>query len=369
MLTMMLNGWLGAALVVSGKLLQNMEWPYFRLMAVSSGVMVLCFSTVILLTHVPVPTSNQAKWLMLRGMFGASTFLLAMCAVRIGVPPGDAAALASINTVAASLLGRVFLGEKLNWAHGIAVICSVAGATLISKPSFLFNSSTDEGTAKWLGNVLAAASGLTQACVFISARKSSKSSLLLLNVSPACFSVLAYALVPLAPFVNDFSLEPVERSPAFAAAIVAAIFFIQLGAVSTNSAGSSWCPAAVSATVNTGSKMISSYVAQIVLFGVKPDTLTVCGAALMLCAVLLMAVARLSGRQSSAAAVAVEPEGQCPDNAANDDDDNESLASFIAAEFVELTPHEKPLRLRRAGVQDPEPLQIGAVLSAVTVSA
>jgi drug/metabolite transporter (DMT)-like permease len=367
-LLMMLNGLLNAAMIVTGKVLQTLEWPYFRLMCVSSGLIVICFTAAVWRARVTLPSSNQAKWLVLRGMFGAATFLLQISAVRIGAAPGDAAALASINTVVAALLGRAFLGEKLQWMHGIAVLCSMSGATLISKPSFLFDSSSVEGVEKWIGFSLAAASGLTQACVFISARKSNKSSLLLLNVSPAFFCVLAFSLVPLTPYVDDSSLAPIERSPHIATAILAAFVFIQFGAMTTNSAASSWCPAAVSATVNTAAKMVSSYIAQSLLFGVVPESLTICGAALMLSAVVIMAIARLPARQRSAATAApTEPEVQNSGDVP-DDDDNESLASFIAAEFVEMTPHEKAVRMRRPGAQDLEARQIGAVLSAVVAS-
>jgi drug/metabolite transporter (DMT)-like permease len=280
--------------------------------------------------------------------------------------------LASINTVVAALLGRAFLGEKLQWMHGIAVLCSISGATLISKPSFIFSSSSVDGSEKWVGYILAAASGLTQACVFISARKSNKSSLLLLNFSPAFFCTLAFGLIPLTPVIDDSSLAPVANSPLTAAAFLAMFVSIQFGAMTTNSAASSWCPAAVSATVNTGAKMVSSYIAQSLLFSVVPETLTVCGAALMLSAVVIMAIARLPGRQSApAVAASSEPEMQPGIQSSDDipdDDDNESLASFIAAEFVELTPHEKPVRLRRPGAHDPEARQIGAVLSAVVAS-
>jgi len=371
---MMVNGVLGVAMVVSGKLLQEINWPFFRLMAVSSAMIVLCIAAGIFRASLPLPSLDQAKWLVFRGMFGAATFLLQISAVRIGASPGDAAALASINTILAALFGRAFLGEQLKWVHGIAVLCSASGAVFISKPSVLFGGSETDISTRWLGFLVAAASGMTQAFVFISARKSSKSSLMFLNASPAFFCVLAFTCVPLTPFVNDSSWDPVVRSPGMAVGIVAAFFLIQFGAMTTNSAASTWCPAAISATVNTGSKMVSSYVAQAILFDKAPDLISLFGASLMLCAVLIMAVARLPGRQPASSDI-VKPaaeQAEVSGRGGTDDEDNESLASFIAAEFVECKAHDKPTRLtapvRRAGIQEPAPHQIGAVLSAIVAN-
>lgn len=371
MLLMLLNGMLNAAMVVSARLLQKLAWPYFRLMGASSFLIVLCLTAGICGARAPLPKARQAKWLLLRGMFGAATFVLQISAVRIGTSPGDVAALASINTIMAALFGRLFLGEKLRWAQGISVVFCVSGATLISKPGFLFNSSDDGGLMKWLGFSLAAASGLTQAFVFISARKSSKASPLFLNISPAFFCVLAFGLMPLVPFVDDASLMPVANSPAVAVAIVTSFFMIQSLAITSNSAASTWCPAAVSATVNTGSKMLSGYTAQAFLFDRVPDSIAIGGAGLMLCAVVIMAVAR---RESSSPPlpVVIEKEKSGDGNGATDDaDDTESIASFIATEFVEFMPDEKPIRLRHQSVHDPSAQPIGVAAAfgvAVVVS-
>merc|ERR1719199_175924 len=232
---MSVNGVLNAAMVVTGKLLQEMDWPYFRLMSISSSMIVLCISLVALYLQVPIPSLAQAKWLTLRGLFGSMAFLLQISAVRTGASLGDAAALASINTMIAALFGRVFLGERLQWSHGVAVACSMSGATLIAKPSFLFGASEEAHPLRWLGYSLAATSGLMQACVFISARKSSKSPLLLLNMSPAIFCALVFSLVPFAPFVDDASWQPALQAPGSAAVVVSMFFLIQFGAMSTNS--------------------------------------------------------------------------------------------------------------------------------------
>merc|ERR1712151_373423 len=65
-------------------------------------------------------------------------------------------------------------------------------------------------------------------------------------------------------------------------------------AITSQSAGAQMCPAAVSSTVYTSVCMVSGYVAQTALFGLAPVTLTLVGAALMLVAVAIMAVTRVT---------------------------------------------------------------------------
>lgn len=371
MLLMLLNGILSTSMTVSGKLLKDMQWPYFRIMCVSTLMVLLTLCARIVATRSQLPECDQLKWLGLRGVFGASTFILMISAVRMGASPGDAASLASINIVIAALLGRVFLGEQLRWTQGIAVVFSLLGSVLITRPALLFGGRAE--ATSFSGLALASMSGLTQASLYICARKSSKSSLLMLNLSPALFCALVFGILPVTPFVDDYSLAPVVRSPLWAIALVTTFFLIAFGAMATNSAASSWCPAAVSATTSTGSKMVSGYIAQSLLLGRQIEPLTICGAALMLIAVIIMAAARLPGRRAVDSSADAATESQATDDHIDhmDDDEIESIASFIAAEFVELAPHEKTVRHRRGPdvAASPAAQQIGAALSAVAASA
>merc|ERR1719401_3277471 len=113
------------------------------------------------------------------------------------------------------------------------------------------------------------------------------------------------------------------------------------------SAGAKWCPAAASATLSNAAGMVSAYIAQVVLFGMVPKPITLAGAALMLASIVAMALARgPQPRAQDAAPVALPhragelregvPEAE-PSVSAQDDDENESLASFIASEFSEYS--------------------------------
>eukprot|EP00403_Amphidinium_massartii_P015556 CAMPEP_0178415554 /NCGR_PEP_ID=MMETSP0689_2-20121128/23611_1 /TAXON_ID=160604 /ORGANISM="Amphidinium massartii, Strain CS-259" /LENGTH=390 /DNA_ID=CAMNT_0020036877 /DNA_START=104 /DNA_END=1273 /DNA_ORIENTATION=+ len=382
MLLMLFNGVLNSVMVVSGRFAQELEWPYFRFMAASGVLIFACLSIAALALKTPMPDSRQLKWLILRGIFGALTFVLMIASVRLGASPGDAAAMASINTVVAALLGRLLLGEKLQLVHGVAVLCSMAGSILICRPGFIFGTSN----AAVAGYLVAATSGFMQACVFISARKSQGTPLLMLNMSPAAFCVLSFAVLPSTPLLEDYSLETAFDAPMLSLGLIAMNTLVLMSAMCANSAAAMWCPAAVSATMNTGSKMLSGYVAQTLLFDHAPEALTLCGAALMLAAVVIMAAARSSGRESAedhgaSASTGTDskavPSEQSKESSSFDENEDaeetESLASFIAAEFVA---HEGGMRQRRttskstAGhVPEPEVVGSSAALSAVVFTA
>merc|ERR1719387_1256556 len=173
MLIMGVNGLFTTFLIQAGNILKEAGWPFYRMMAIMAlGFGLSLTAAAGFCAKVAAPAPRDAAWLFFRGFSGASTFILKVLAVGLGASPGDVAALGSINTVVAAMLARIFLGEPLGWAHGCAVGLSVTGAVLISQPGFLFESSSTEAGAPWLGYIMATLAGFTQACVFIGVRKS-----------------------------------------------------------------------------------------------------------------------------------------------------------------------------------------------------
>jgi len=286
---------------------------------------------------------------------------------------GDVAALTSVNMVVAAFLGRVLLGEALRWIHLFALACSLVGATLISQPSFLFPDSGSGSDSRWVGYVLAPASGFFQAFVFISSRKSAGTSAWLHLLSTMAQCGLAGLLLPFLPAVSDHTLEPLGELPLLAvgwlALILGSIFVTSL----STSVASRWCPAAVSATTTTAVRMSCSYTAQVLLFGEDLGALTLLGAALMLVGVVAMAGARAAGPRAEPQAEAADGSPALPlealREAAGEEAETESLASFIAAEFVDRSPHDKAVRQRRAPMgSEPAAQQIGAMAAVASVA-
>jgi len=366
---MMLNGLISTTMLVGGKLLKDVEWPFFRMMAIGGLPSMLLIAAGGIIKSAPLPAGSQVKWILLCGFLRSMTFIALIVAVRLGASPGDVSALSSINTVFAALLGRVFLGEKFQWKHAAALSFSLAGAILISQPQFLFGGSSG-GNMVWMGQLLGLLSGFTQACMFISARKSSKTSQWIMNFPPAVLSTLVFALLPFTPLMEDFSFGPVIASPWLAAALCSSLSLGLLLGSATGTAAASWCPAAVSATVSVGSRMLCGYAAQVLLFDRRPEMLTLCGAACMLCGVFIMAVGMPSCQGIPAPCTHADDNGVEPSDAHSEastqQDDNESLASFCASEFGDHATSGRSLRLRHG---ENVAQTIGAVTAVVSSSA
>eukprot|EP00403_Amphidinium_massartii_P001273 CAMPEP_0178381212 /NCGR_PEP_ID=MMETSP0689_2-20121128/5864_1 /TAXON_ID=160604 /ORGANISM="Amphidinium massartii, Strain CS-259" /LENGTH=411 /DNA_ID=CAMNT_0020001383 /DNA_START=52 /DNA_END=1283 /DNA_ORIENTATION=+ len=379
-------GILDTALVVSYRVFLDRQWPAIRLQAFAFFLVSVALSAGLCIVRLPAPEKKHRKWIALRGVCGILAFAFDILATRTGMAAGDLAALTSVNTVISAILGRVFLGEVLGFAHVISMVSSVVGAVLLTKPGPL--STTGAQSVSPLGVVLAAASGFATASLFICSRKSAKISPLYLCTGTAVVGCPLLWLVAALPMVDDFSLsQPLQEEPGLFVFAILALSVLSLVAILCLSAAAQWCPAVVSATVNTGARMVVGYVAQALFFGLTPEPITLVGASLLFVSVVVVAWARVpeaarlaasgsetnlspstaatsdssgcvvatgsSCTQAEAATVA----GQCqddsvPDGAAVeevDEDDEESLAHFVAAEFVEYAPHHAPLRQRRDG--------------------
>lgn len=292
------------------------------------------------------------KWIVLRGAFGSGTALLAWAAVAEGAQVGDASALGSTNVVVASLLGLVVLGERLSLLHILALVFSLAGALLVSKPAAVFGSQhTDEGTGTaWFGNLLALGSGICSGGLFIASRKSQGISSSIMITSVFLQEGLGCWLVAWLGLVKDGPLEPLVADPRLGIALLVSFMALFAGITWTISLGSQLCPAAASSTIFTSVSMTLGYIAQSVVHNQRPSRLSEVGAAFMMLAVALVALARrcqsrsVAAREAPAAIVASEsPEEvfSCADHQL------ESLASFMAAEFSGLD-RAKAVRHRRA---------------------
>mmetsp|Transcript_119383 Transcript_119383/g.380718 ORF Transcript_119383/g.380718 Transcript_119383/m.380718 type:complete len:121 (-) Transcript_119383:208-570(-) len=110
--------------------------------------------------------------------------------------------------------------------------------------------------------------------------------------------------------------------------------------------------------------MVWGYLAQVVIFGSPLESLTMLGAALMLSGVLVMACARTPAAAAPRAQAAADAAGseELTDLAAEpswEEDETESLGSYIATEFSARMPHEPspssaPVRQRKASAVDRE---------------
>eukprot|EP00747_Dinoflagellata_sp_TGD_P052024 gnl/TRDRNA2_/TRDRNA2_147671_c0_seq8.p1 gnl/TRDRNA2_/TRDRNA2_147671_c0~~gnl/TRDRNA2_/TRDRNA2_147671_c0_seq8.p1 ORF type:complete len:374 (+),score=61.16 gnl/TRDRNA2_/TRDRNA2_147671_c0_seq8:159-1124(+) len=313
---------------------------------------------------------TQVKWVLLRGIFGTFTVALTYLSVQAGAPIGDIAALSSISVVFAAFLGRLLLAEALNCVHMFAIACSLVGAVVISKPQFIFPQN-DSSSRPWLGYALAITAGFSSACVFVCSRKASETSVWLHIFSvQAVFGLLFLPLPFVSNIVDDgnfaLAVERPGQTVGWMALLLADIIFY----TAAMGFGSKLCPAAASATISSGTWMVSSYVVQWLLTGV--DTIALGGAALMLAGIIFMAGARqraptevMVRAPEGLSSEPFEREGQQEEMEGEDEAwEVESLVSFIASELAEQLPREIPLlRQRKFSESKVPPVLFGVVAS------
>ncbi|CAK9062585.1 unnamed protein product [Durusdinium trenchii] len=306
--------------MVASKLIENSGWPYWYLI---SGVCLVATGVngaMLRALGVAWPKLEELKWVVSRSFLQSLQWHSMVLAVLVGASPGDVAALSSVDIIAAALLGLVFLGEKLSLLHFFALVISAVGAIFISKPEFIFGLEEGEHRSN-LGSVLALFSGLLQAASFICARKSADVSVGILTFCNLLLGTAVSLLPPMLPMVHA-SWQPVMAEPGTAMLIVLLLVLLTTLSIVLPAAGSTRCPAAVSATVFTSSCMVSGYLSQVFFFQEIPSTLTILGAACMLLSVVLMA---LPSPEREAA-----PESK--DTIQEEADETPSLGSFVASE-------------------------------------
>lgn len=347
-------------------------WPDFTFVAINNAMSTFTVAAALAITRTSCPPPPERKWVALVGNFAALSTLAIIFAVRLGTPLGDIAALTSLNGVTAALLGRVFLGEPLRWAHCLALASSCAGALLVSRPAAVFGGTT---SPNWLGYILAPLSGFFDACILICCRKSANTPTWWHTISFTCqCGVLSLAL-PHTPFASNVPIKSVDV-PWLAGTLVLLMAMLDLSGMAMFSLGAQWCPAGASATVDTATRMICGYATQVLFFGNSLEPLSAIGAGLMILGVVTMAKVRHPDEAAAdAGAQASESSTQEPELAEaasvstapdREDSETESLASFIALEFVGGAPK---VRQRRPGADASlPPAQMLGVVAALPLA-
>eukprot|EP00929_Paragymnodinium_shiwhaense_P077987 TRINITY_DN4031_c0_g1_i2.p1 TRINITY_DN4031_c0_g1~~TRINITY_DN4031_c0_g1_i2.p1 ORF type:complete len:384 (-),score=48.94 TRINITY_DN4031_c0_g1_i2:204-1355(-) len=348
MLFMIVAGLVTTVQLILGKAMKSLGWPYHAIVSMSYAMAFGIFALVAGICKAPFPERRDVIWILLRGLSANGTLACMIAAVRLGAPTGDVAALGGVNTVFAALLGRIFLGEPLQLSHIISVLCCITGGVVISKPAFLFGMQSN--SVPILAHLMAVLAGFCSAVISVSARKAGNTSPWFLNMCGAFTGCVVFIALPLTPFVDEPHISVLMDSVYLAGICIVGsgiMFVIGIGATT---GGSMLCPAAVSATVNVSSRLTLGYLADVLIMGGTVDPVSLCGAALMLGAVVVMACARKPAGAASSPRVAEAPEefSELPSSsAAAEEDETSSLASFIASEFVAERGHQGGMYQRR----------------------
>jgi drug/metabolite transporter (DMT)-like permease len=286
---------------------------------------------------------HQWKWIVMRGAFGSLTALLGWVAVAVGAPVGDASALGSVNVVVAALVGSIFLGEPLGCLRILALISSVVGAFIVSRPDSGADSQLPHASTAWLGYAFALAAGCCSGGLFIASRKSQDISPLLMSFSVSFQEGVFLWAVASFGLVEDGPLAPLIASPALGTAWMSCFLVIFVITIGSMTIGAQECPALASSAIYTSMSMSLGYVAQTCVHRQDLQPIKVAGASLMLLAVVLIAAARwwqskhVSARELEESLLAPEAEHEADVPVSSDREaGSESmarLADFIAAEF------------------------------------
>ena len=86
---------------------------------------------------------KQFKLLLARGVIGSLSLLCFYFAIML-LNPSDSTTLVHSSIIITAVLSRLFLGEKLTFAHFLAIVLTANGVMFISKPDFLFPKVADE---------------------------------------------------------------------------------------------------------------------------------------------------------------------------------------------------------------------------------
>ena len=118
---------------------------------------------------------KQTRFLLLRGLSGATAMTSMIYAVK-HMPLADARVIFYISPVFTAILGRIFLKESVSKFDVLAMILSIGGVVLIGRPTFLFGSLGENYGSKqvWVPTLVAVASAFVSATSTVLTRKMSQ---------------------------------------------------------------------------------------------------------------------------------------------------------------------------------------------------
>ena len=238
--------------------------------------------SVPILIHRGDPTFPEGKRLMLilRGILGSTSLMLQFYAFR-HMPLADASVIVFSVPVYVAIFAKIFLGEPCGLFHGILVVLTLAGVTLIARPPLIFGSLADSYTVEnWWGVAAGLCGTVVAANVYVILRtlKGLHYSVIMTN-----FAIVALFLTPI---VSWFSGDLCLPRCGFQRLLVVAIGVFSFGgqilltkALQIEQAG----PVSIARAAD----VVFAFIWQVLFFDEIPDALSIAGALLVVSCVLL----------------------------------------------------------------------------------
>ena len=134
--------------------------------------------TVLLIYHRKNPFAltllKSVGWaLVLRAVLGCGATFTRYYALQ-KLPLADASVIMFSSPVFVAIFSRLFLKEPFRWSHAVAIVVTLAGCILVSRPPAIFGTMVAEPSVDWNGRmwgyVAAMASAIFTASVFVTVR-------------------------------------------------------------------------------------------------------------------------------------------------------------------------------------------------------
>lgn len=255
------------------------------MLVLARGVVTFVLSATWVLHRGISPGGNNKKLLILRGVFGTGGLACFFYAVA-NLPLAEATVIHYLNPILTSVVAFLVLGEIVDRRLLIAIVASIAGTVLVTRPTLLFGARADLPTTA----VLAALGGAVfSAFAYVTVRR--------LRLSDDPHVIVMYFPVVAVPATLPFAIAH-WQSPSMRGWLL----MLALGVATQASQvlftkGLALVPAGRATTVGYV-QIVFAAVWGVLVFGEIPSLLTVAGALLVVAGVLVLW--RPSPRASSA---------------------------------------------------------------------